>query len=121
MLTAGAYGKATLLAVTKHMRAATGSLSAAAVRGRNVLKIQKKMASTKRLETQFRFKSLRPRGRPVKAGLRKPSATQAAAARYLLLAKLRNNQASRSASAAAEAFDGMECGDIPYCLDTEDV
>lgn len=72
LVAAGTISEECLLTAAKHLRAANAALRAASVKRISRLAVATRLAANKKLDVQFRFRSMRAKGRPRNAGMRKP-------------------------------------------------
>lgn len=125
MTTSGNYNKEALLVVKKHLSAAKAGLQVASL-GKRSLTLTRKLTSNKKLDKQFRFCRTKNKRRPLQTAIRKPSVSQATTIRKILLSKKKrvgmpNTDQQDERHDISQLFGGSGCGDVPYCVDNEDV
>jgi hypothetical protein len=119
--TAGNLDRETLLAIEKQLTATKATVMATATASANFrcmpLSIARRLPANKTLDKQFRFDSVVVKRRLALHRLRKPSATQLMAVKTTLLRRT----AGSNENVEPSALSAEGCGDIPYCVNNEDV
>jgi hypothetical protein len=121
MMTAGSFTMDNLLVCRKHVSAAKASLLVATHRKTDQFKVLKKQPSSKKLDKQFRFRSVRQKRRPLPSVMRKPDARKVASVRQFLLASRTQADGDATTMDTDMPLIGDYCEQIPYCVDTEEL